>query len=60
MTLLASNKTGEIGVADREIQAFQPFFQEHDPPKVLAIGDLIDLRLWSATTFHKRSNSAWR
>jgi hypothetical protein len=26
MTVLASNKTGEIGVADREIQAFQPFF----------------------------------
>jgi hypothetical protein len=43
MTVLASNKTGEIGVADREIQAFQPFFLEHDPPKVLTIGDLIDL-----------------
>src|SRR6202043_2746887 len=43
MTVLASTKTGEIGVADREIQAFQPFFLEHDPPKVLTIGDLIDL-----------------
>lgn len=43
MTVLASTKTGEIGVSDREIQAFQPFFLEHDPPKVLTIGDLIDL-----------------
>ena len=43
MTVLASNKTGEIGVADREIQAFQPFFLEHDPPKILTIGDVIDL-----------------
>jgi hypothetical protein len=43
MTVLASNKTGEIGVADREIQAFQPFFLEHDPPKILTIGDEIEL-----------------
>ncbi|HEY3975266.1 MAG TPA: alpha-2-macroglobulin family protein [Candidatus Sulfotelmatobacter sp.] len=43
MTVLASTKTGEIGVADSEIQAFQPFFLEHDPPKVLTIGDVIDL-----------------
>ena len=43
MTVLASNKTGEIGVAESEIQAFQPFFLEHDPPKILTIGDVIDL-----------------
>ena len=43
MTVLASTKTGEIGVADTEIQAFQPFFLEHDPPKVLTIGDSVDL-----------------
>jgi hypothetical protein len=43
MTVLASNKTGEIGVAEREITAFQPFFLEHDPPKILTIGDVIDL-----------------
>jgi hypothetical protein len=43
MTVLASNKTGEIGVADREIQAFQPFFLEHVPPKILTIGDVIEL-----------------
>jgi len=43
MTVLASTKTGEIGVAGSEIQAFQPFFLEHDPPKILTIGDVIDL-----------------
>jgi hypothetical protein len=43
MTVLASTKNGEIGVADSEIQAFQPFFLEHDPPKILTIGDVIDL-----------------
>jgi hypothetical protein len=42
MTVLASTKRGEIGVTDREIQAFQPFFLEHDPPKMLTIGDVID------------------
>jgi hypothetical protein len=43
MTVLATTKTGEIGVAESEIQAFQPFFLDHDPPKVLTIGDVIDL-----------------
>ena len=43
MTVLATTKTGEIGVGESEIQAFQPFFLDHDPPKVLTIGDVIDL-----------------
>lgn len=43
MTVLASTKTGEIGVAEKEIQSFQPFFLEHDPPKVLTMGDAIEL-----------------
>ena len=43
MTVLASTKNGEIGVTDSEIQVFQPFFLEHDPPKVLTVGDLIEL-----------------
>jgi hypothetical protein len=43
MTVLASTKTGEIGVAEKEIEAFQPFFLDHDPPKVLTVGDSIDL-----------------
>jgi uncharacterized protein YfaS (alpha-2-macroglobulin family) len=43
MTVLASTKTGEIGVAEKEIETFQPFFLDHDPPKVLTVGDAIDL-----------------
>ena len=43
MSVLASTKNGEIGEAESEIQAFQPFFLEHDPPKVLTVGDVIDL-----------------
>jgi hypothetical protein len=43
MTVVASTKTGGIGVAEKEIEAFQPFFLDHDPPKVLTVGDAIDL-----------------
>lgn len=43
MSVLASTKNGEIGAADAEIQAFQPFFVDHDPPKILTVGDEIDL-----------------
>ena len=40
---IASNLDGQIGVAEAEIRAFQPFFVEHDPPKVLTEGDEISL-----------------
>ena len=43
MNVIASTKNGEIGSTDAEIQAFQPFFVDHEPPKVLTIGDRIDL-----------------
>ena len=43
MSVVASTANGEIGTADTGILAFQPFFIEHDPPKVLTIGDAIDL-----------------
>jgi uncharacterized protein YfaS (alpha-2-macroglobulin family) len=43
MTVLASTKTGEIAVAEKEFEAFQPFFIDHEPPKVLTVGDQIDL-----------------
>ena len=43
MGVIASAATGEIGYAETEVQAFQPFFAEHDPPKVLTVGDRIDL-----------------
>ena len=43
MSVLASTKKGEIGAIDTEIQAFQPFFIEHEPPKILTVGDEIVL-----------------
>ncbi len=43
ITVLASTKNGEIGYAEKEFEAFQPFFLDHDPPKVLTVGDSIDL-----------------
>jgi len=43
MSVLASTKDGQIGAADAEITAFQPFFADHDPPKILTVGDEIDL-----------------
>jgi hypothetical protein len=43
MTVLASTKNGEIGYAEKEFEAFQPFFLDHDPPKILTVGDSIDL-----------------
>ncbi|HTC64777.1 MAG TPA: alpha-2-macroglobulin family protein [Candidatus Saccharimonadales bacterium] len=43
VSAIASTKTGEIGTAEKEIRAFQPFFVEHDPPKFLTTGDEIEL-----------------
>src|SRR5207249_2660889 len=43
MAVIGSTIDGEIGVAEKEIQAFQPFFVEHDPPRVLTEGDEIVL-----------------
>jgi hypothetical protein len=43
MSVVASTKEGAIGATDAEIQAFQPFFVDHEPPKVLTIGDRIEL-----------------
>ena len=43
MSVMASTVDGQIGVADRQIRSFQPFFIEHDPPKVLTQGDRISL-----------------
>ena len=34
---------GQVGVVEREIKSFQPFFVEHDPPRVLTEGDEIFL-----------------
>jgi hypothetical protein len=43
LAAVASSLDGEIGTAEKEIRAFQPFFIEHDPPRYLTVGDQIDL-----------------
>jgi hypothetical protein len=43
LSAIASTENGEIGTAEKEIRAFQPFFVEHDPPRFLTEGDEIDL-----------------
>ena len=43
MSVIASTEDGEIGTAEKEILAFQPFFVEHDPPRILTEGDEIAL-----------------
>ncbi|MCD9189508.1 MAG: MG2 domain-containing protein [Pyrinomonadaceae bacterium] len=40
---IASTKKGKIGVTEKEIQAFQPFFVDLEPPKFLTEGDEIHL-----------------
>jgi uncharacterized protein YfaS (alpha-2-macroglobulin family) len=40
---LASTTDGRIGVVEKEIRAFQPFFAELDPPRTLTEGDEIAL-----------------
>jgi A-macroglobulin TED domain/Alpha-2-macroglobulin family/MG2 domain/Carboxypeptidase regulatory-like domain/A-macroglobulin receptor binding domain/Alpha-2-macroglobulin bait region domain/Macroglobulin domain MG3 len=43
MSVIGSTEDGEIGTADTELRAFQPFFAELDPPRVLTQGDRISL-----------------
>lgn len=43
MAVIGSTKDGRIGMAEKEFKAFQPFFVEHDPPRVLTEGDEISL-----------------
>jgi hypothetical protein len=43
MSVIGSTEDGEIGTAEAEIKAFQPFFVDHDPPRVLTEGDRISL-----------------
>ena len=43
MAVIGSTADGEIGFAESEILSFQPFFVEHDPPRVLTEGDEIQL-----------------
>lgn len=43
MSVIASTEDGRIGTVEKEIKSFQPFFVEHDPPRVLTEGDEISL-----------------
>ena len=43
MSVIGSTEDGEMGTAETEIKSFQPFFVEHDPPRVLTEGDQISL-----------------
>jgi len=41
LTAIGSTKNGELGQAEKDLRGFQPFFVEHDPPRVLTQGDEI-------------------
>ena len=43
MSVIASTEDGRLGTAETEFVSFQPFFVEHDPPRVLTEGDEISL-----------------
>jgi phosphatidate phosphatase APP1 len=43
MAVIGSTVDGEVGIVEKEIRAFQPFFVEHDPPRVLTEGDELQL-----------------
>jgi uncharacterized protein YfaS (alpha-2-macroglobulin family) len=43
MVVIGSTEDGRIGTTEKEIKAFQPFFVEHDPPRVLTQDDEISL-----------------
>jgi len=43
LAVVASTVDGRIGVAETDVLAFQPFFVEHDPPRILTAGDEIAL-----------------
>ena len=43
MYAIASDTKGKIGVAEREVKAFQPFFVDLSPPQILTEGDEIFL-----------------
>lgn len=43
MSVIGSTKDGQIGTVEKEFKSFQPFFVEHDPPRILTEGDEISL-----------------
>ena len=45
LTAVGSTKNGELGSTEKDLLAFQPFFVEHDPPRILTQGDEISYPL---------------
>ena len=45
LTAVGSTKNGELGQTVKDLRAFQPFFVEHDPPRILTQGDEISYPL---------------
>ncbi|HVF45509.1 MAG TPA: MG2 domain-containing protein [Pyrinomonadaceae bacterium] len=43
MSVIASTEDGRVGTYDKEFVSSQPFFVEHDPPRVLTEGDRVSL-----------------
>jgi hypothetical protein len=43
VAVVASTEDGLVATSEKEIKAFQPFFVEHEPPRVLTEGDEISL-----------------
>ena len=43
LAVFASTADGRVGRAETDLLAFQPFFVEHDPPRVLTEGDRVSL-----------------
>jgi hypothetical protein len=56
MYTVASTKNGKLGVAEKEIIAFQPFFADLDPPKFLTNGDEISLPVQVRNYTEKKQN----
>lgn len=43
LAVIASTLDGRVTEAEADLQAFQPFFVDHNPPPVLTTGDEVDL-----------------
>jgi hypothetical protein len=43
MSVIASTEDGRVGTYEKEFISSQPFFVEHDPPRVLTEGDRVSL-----------------
>lgn len=43
MSVIGSTTSGQLGIAEKELRTFQPFFVDYEPPKILTQGDQIEL-----------------